>query len=154
MNVFVQSCVSCVATLLVSGRRNRSLVVMIAALLASAGLGTGQITVSNETAPPSGSAQFKIWPPGTAAPTHLVLDFDPAVVGSVQGIGAFNANGDIYGAATVNGTHVDARLSTGVVQIRELPLLTATEKLRPGVAPGTRSTLKVASVDNDGATVT
>jgi uncharacterized protein (TIGR03437 family) len=126
----------------------RTATAIISLLLTGAALATAQISVSSETAPPGGTAQFKVWPiaPATAPPTNIILDFDPAVV-AVQGIGAFNADGNLYGAASISGGHVVATLSTGVVGIRDLPLLTATVKVLPGVLPGTQSSVKIATRD-------
>jgi hypothetical protein len=71
----------------------------LSALTASAAPLTLQI--SNEAAPPGGSAQIKVWAsaPTLIASGGLSIDFDPSVFGPIAQLAVFSATGDQIGYA-------------------------------------------------------
>jgi Viral BACON domain len=113
---------------------------VLAVGVAQAGPGV-QLLVSNESAPPGGTAQFKISlaSPATIASGQIVINFDPTVFGSIVGATAFSASGDQWGMATVQGLQVTAQFTSasgGFGRLAALPILTVAVAILPGVAGG------------------
>jgi uncharacterized protein (TIGR03437 family) len=99
--------------------------VLLASRLSAASV---PLQISNETAPPGGWAQIKVY---AAKPTpissgHLVLNFDPTAFGNEATVGLFGANADAQGLATVTWPQVDVQFSSGsggIGQIAGLPVM-------------------------------
>ena len=106
------------------------------------------LQVSQETAPPSGFAQFKI----TLTSPHLVssgtiaMNFDPAVFGDIANVMVFGATGDAIGYANVKGQHLDVHFSSpsaAIGQLPNLPVLVVSIPVLAGVKPGTTTSVSL-----------
>ena len=79
------------------------------------------------------------------------MTFDPAVFGPVGNVAVFSSTGDAIGIAGVNGTSVSVTFnspSAGIGQLPDLPLLTVTIPVLPGVSAGTVSAITAAAINN------
>jgi len=97
--------------------------------------------VPNEMAPPGGVVQMKLM---VTAPTPISsggprLAFD-ATFDAVWGIELFNLNGDVNGAAVINGSEVSVFYTTSSgAQGTDYPIMTIALHVRPDAAPGTQT---------------
>lgn len=104
------------------------------------------LQISNEAAPPGGSAQIKVWAsaPTLIASGALSIDFDPSIFGPVAQLAVFSATGDQVGYANVNGEHLDVHFSSpsaGIGQLPQLPLFTVSVPVLATAKPGVTSSI-------------
>ena len=103
-------------------------------LIATAAFGFGAsspdpaLRISNETAPPGGWAQIKIYAvkPMAIASGHLVLNLNATAFGPGAMVGLFGANADAAGLATTTGAQIDVQFSSptsGIGQLAGLPVM-------------------------------
>ncbi len=118
---------------------------VLAALLAGP-LSAADLTlqISTETAPAGGWAQIKVWSttPQLVSSGRIVMQFDPAVFGTISGVAVFSPQGDAVGIATVNGNSLDVSIFSpagGVGQLPHLPVLTVTIPILASALAGTVS---------------
>lgn len=107
-----------------------------------------QLQVSNETVPPGATAQIKISSanPLLVAAGRIVIDFDATVFDNIAAAQVFSAAGDAYGAATLQGHHLDvtfASASAGIGQLPELPILQVSIPLLAAAKPGATSAIQI-----------
>jgi uncharacterized protein (TIGR03437 family) len=124
---------------------------LIAALLFSAGLSAAdtplQLQISNETAPPAGWAQIKVFAtkPSLIGAGSVSISLDPTVFGSPTDASVFSANGDAVGIGKFNSSTivVDFAASPGpprsssIGQLAGLPILVITVPILSTAVPGT-----------------
>jgi hypothetical protein len=81
------------------------------------------VQVSSETAPPGGTAQFKIFvtPPALVSTANISMTFDPTIFGPILNVAAFSATGDQAGYASVNGQQLTASFSSSSASLGQLP---------------------------------
>jgi uncharacterized protein (TIGR03437 family) len=104
--------------------------IMVLSATAAFGLATTPPTlaISNETAPPGGWAQIKIYAakPMAIASGHLVLTLNPTAFGTGAMVGLFGANADAMGLATTTGAQIDVQFTSatsGIGQLAGLPVI-------------------------------
>ena len=107
-----------------------------------------QLQVSNDTVPPGTTAQIKISSakPVLVAAGRIVIDFDPTVFDNIAAAQVFSAAGDAYGAATLQGHHLDvtfASASAGIGQLPELPILQVSIPVLAAAKPGATSVIQI-----------
>jgi uncharacterized protein (TIGR03437 family) len=98
------------------------------------------LQVSSETAPPGGTAQFKISlsAPALVSTASISMTFDPAIFGPILNVAAFSATGDQAGYANVNGQQLTASVSSSSAslgQLPDLPIFVVTVQLLQAVTP-------------------
>ena len=86
------------------------------------------LTISNETAPPGGWTQIKIYAakPMAIANGELILNLPATVFGPGAMVGLFGANGDAEGLATTTGGQIDVQFTSatgGIGQLAGLPVM-------------------------------
>lgn len=106
------------------------------------------LQISNETAPPIGSAQFKIslTAPALISTAALSLTFDPTLFGPVSNVTAFTATGDQAGVAEVNGQQITiyaSSASASLGQLPGLPVFVVTVPVLATAKVGTTSSITV-----------
>src|ERR1700722_7523684 len=104
------------------------------------------LQVSNETAPPGGWAQIKISAamPALITSGRIVVNFDPSVFGPIANVAVFSSTGDSTGVAVVVGESMNVTFTAaGGGQLPDLPLLTVTIPVLPGVTPGRVSPITI-----------
>jgi uncharacterized protein (TIGR03437 family) len=116
------------------------------------------LTISNETAPPGGWAQIKIYAakPVAIASGHLVLTLDPTAFGTGAMVGLFGANGDATGLATTlaptaAGQQIDVQFSSptgGIGELAGLPVMVISV---PVLAAAAGRTVTVSATSPDGS---
>jgi len=126
-----------------------SLVLAITASLPSAAARNLTLRVSNETAPPGGWVQVKVYatPPSSIGSGTIAMDFDPSVFGGITNISVFSATGDALGFAHVNGNHVDAQFSStsgGIGQVQGLPAFVVSLPVLSGLSAGQKTAVAVS----------
>jgi hypothetical protein len=89
------------------------------------------VQVSSETAPPGGTAQFKIFvtPPALVSTASISMTFDPTIFGPILNVAALSATGDQAGYASLNGQQLTASFnssSASLGQLPDLPILVVT----------------------------
>lgn len=105
--------------------------------------GTGlRFRIPDETAPPGSIVQMKVW---TTEVTPISggrgrFAFDQNVFANVEGIGLFATNGEVAGAAVIDGAQVRLTHVTTETVRGEYPVLTVALRIRPDAIPGTRTT--------------
>jgi hypothetical protein len=99
------------------------------------------IRVTSESAPPGGMAQMKVLltSPKPITSGNMDLDMSDVSFDSIDGIALFNSNGDVGGAAVVNGGKVNVQFTSpnGTFGATEdYPLLTVALTLSQSAQPG------------------
>src|SRR5207302_1381300 len=97
-------------------------------------------------------AQVRIMParPHQLSSGRIIMDFDPAVFGTVAAVDVFSATGDQIGVANIRGRHVDAQFSSasgGVGRLPGMPIVTATVPILASAAPGVMGSITLATGD-------
>ncbi len=121
-----------------------TMVTCLCALGASAA-GSGddfRLRVLDETAPAGSIVQMKVrlYEVTPISTLGSVFDADAAVFATVEGIGIFATNGEVAGAAVIDGTHVTmAYATTEPFTSDDDPFLTVALRVRTDVAVGSRS---------------
>jgi uncharacterized protein (TIGR03437 family) len=133
-------------------RRHTCGTFLIAAALCAASLYAAdsplQLQISNETAPPGGWAQIKIYAtkPSLIASGSISISLDPTVFGAPTDVSVFSANGDAAGLGSFSGSLLvdfgsSQPLSGGIGQLLGLPILVATIPILPTAVVGTKVAL-------------
>jgi uncharacterized protein (TIGR03437 family) len=106
------------------------------------------VQVSSETAPPGGTAQFKIAlsAPALVSTAAISMTFDPTIFGPILNVAAFSATGDQAGYANVNGQQLTASVSSSSASLGQLPDLPIFVVTVP-VLQGVTSTAATVTVD-------
>ena len=99
------------------------------------------IRVTSESAPPGGMAQMKVLltSPKPITSGNMDLDMSDVAFDSIDGIALFNSNGDVGGAAVINGGKVNVQFTSpkGTFGTTEdYPLLTVALTLSQSAQPG------------------
>jgi len=99
------------------------------------------IRVTSESAPPGGMAQMKVLltSPKPITSGNMDLDMSGVDFDSIDGIALFNSNGDVGGAATVNGGKVNVQFTSPMGTFgadADYPLLTVALTLSQSAQPG------------------
>ncbi len=110
------------------------------------------LQISNETAPPGGWAEIKIYAvkPMPISSGHLILTLDAAAFGPTPAVGLFGANADAGGFAKVSGAQVDIQFASpsgGIGQLAGLPVLVISVPVL-AAASGRTVTLTATSPDS------
>jgi uncharacterized protein (TIGR03437 family) len=110
------------------------------------------VTVSQETAPPGGTVQIKLYTskPQVVATGEISLTLDPNFFGSPTGMSALSADGGGSGYASLSGGRLDIHFYD-VGGVAGMPILAITVPLLSGVKVGTTA---VISVDPSGSSWT
>ena len=98
--------------------------------------------VRDETAPPGSIVQMKVV---TTEVTPISggrgrFAFDQNVFDAVEGIGLFATNGEVAGAAVIDGAQVRLAYVTTEAFTGDYPFMTVALRIRPDAMPGTRTT--------------
>jgi hypothetical protein len=112
------------ATLLADGRKNVSL------------------HIPDEVSPPGGMVQMKmmVTEPTPIATGSVGFSFDPDTFDGVRGISLFNPNGDVNGAAVVEGNHVHLRYTTTTGTTgKDYPIMSVALAVRGDAAVGQKT---------------
>jgi hypothetical protein len=111
-------------------------IAMAVCACAPAQVAPSTIRISSETAPPGGMAQMKVLltSPMPITSGGMFVDLSAVDFASIDGIALFNANGDVNGAAVVNGGNVDMKFTSpnGTFGATvDYPIMTVALSLKP-----------------------
>ncbi len=101
-----------------------------------------------ENTPAGGSVQLKVYlaAPLQVASGAITINFDPSIFGDVTTVALFSASGDGVGYGEFVGGPLDAHFwsqSGSIGQLPDLPVLTISIPVLPGVPVGTASVLTI-----------
>ena len=110
------------------------------------------LKVGNETEPPGGMVQMKVFitEPTPISTGGTKISLHSRFVAVIDGISLHSAAGDAYGAAVVNGTSVKLRVvspSATLGMAPDYPAVTITARIRPDVLLGSRTPLAIDPAD-------
>lgn len=108
------------------------------------------LKIGNETAPPGGMAQMKVFvtEPKPISTGSSYVDMDTRFFGSVDGIALHSPKGDVAGAVTVAGSTYRINLASPLASFGtslDYPVITITDRIRPNAPLGAQTTVTLAN---------